>query len=153
MFLAVHRNIMYVPSFSSAFSFIIPDRVFFSLDCTHYDLVLTPFFRDLTRRGLFRTAFEFARLMYSMDPWEDPHGSLFWLDWLALRSGMHQWLLDAIQVWERLGGNSDEKGRKMDSEKVINPALLPGWMYSRALAVKMLEDENTKKGSGSSSVR
>ncbi|KAF9777698.1 transcriptional repressor TCF25-domain-containing protein, partial [Thelephora terrestris] len=52
---------------------------------------------DLHRRGCTRTAFEFAKLLYSLDPWTDPHGSLLHLDGLALKAGMHEWILG---VWE-----------------------------------------------------
>ena len=49
---------------------------------------------DLQRRGCVRTAFEFARLLYALDPWTDPHGALLHLEFLAIKSGMEEWMLD-----------------------------------------------------------
>ncbi|KAG6852281.1 hypothetical protein C0991_001354 [Blastosporella zonata] len=43
---------------------------------------------DLQRRGCRRTTFEFARLLYSLDPWANPHGTLFHLNLLDLKGGM-----------------------------------------------------------------
>lgn len=86
---------------------------------------------DLHRRGCTRTAFEFAKLLYSLDPWTDPHGSLLHLDGLAVKAGMHDWLLD---VWEYFETNQDGiPGR-------LTPIVLPGWWYTRALAMKIRED-------------
>ncbi|KAF6754099.1 transcriptional repressor TCF25-domain-containing protein [Ephemerocybe angulata] len=84
---------------------------------------------DLLRRGCVRTSFEFAKLLYSLDPWSDPHGSLLHLDFLAIKSGMHQWLID---VFDLFNGEKGDPGR-------INPSLLPGWTYTRALALRVAE--------------
>ncbi|KAH9483302.1 Transcription factor 25 [Psilocybe cubensis] len=90
---------------------------------------------DLQRRGCVRTAFEFSRLMYSLDPWNDPHGALLHLDFLATKAGMHQWLLDMFDVFvERQKQNAETENMR------ANPSLLPGWVYNRALALKIAED-------------
>ena len=86
---------------------------------------------DLHRRGCTRTAFEFAKLLYSLDPWTDPHGSLLHLDGLALKAGMHGWILDLWEYFE-----SDKEGL----EGRLTPTILPGWWYTRALALKIRED-------------
>lgn len=86
---------------------------------------------DLHRRGCTRTAFEFAKVLYSLDPWTDPHGSLLHLDGLAIQTGMHEWMLD---TWEYFETNKDGfEGR-------LTPTVLPGWWYTRALAMKIHED-------------
>lgn len=86
---------------------------------------------DLHRRGCTRTAFEFAKVLYSLDPWTDPHGSLLHLDGLAIQAGMHGWMLD---TWEYFETNKDGlEGR-------LTPTVLPGWWYTRALAMKIHED-------------
>ncbi|KAF8623167.1 hypothetical protein AX17_007523 [Amanita inopinata Kibby_2008] len=94
---------------------------------------------DLHRRGCVRTAFEFARLLYSLDPWTDPHGALFHLDLLALKApGMGQWLLDVYDVFasrRRYRGKGKDGG-----DARMDPSVLPGWAYSRALAMWMAED-------------
>ncbi|EPQ59800.1 DUF654-domain-containing protein [Gloeophyllum trabeum ATCC 11539] len=90
---------------------------------------------DLQRRGCPRTALEFAKLLYSLDPWTDPHGALLHLDTLAVKSGSSAWLLDVYDYFNSKSG----KGR----DGRMDPSVLPGWMYSRALALRM--QENSEK--------
>ncbi|KIK05427.1 hypothetical protein K443DRAFT_353509 [Laccaria amethystina LaAM-08-1] len=93
---------------------------------------------DLQRRGCVRTSFEFARLLFSLDPWTDPHGSLLHLDFLAIKCGMYQWLIDVFDVFAaRRKERPGEIGGRMD------PSLLPGWSYAKALALR--SDEVAKK--------
>lgn len=94
---------------------------------------------DLHRRGCIRTAFEFAKLLYSLDPWTDPHGSLLHLDGLAVKAGMPDWILD---VWEYFEQNQDNLVDR------FTPTLLPGWWYTRALAMKIHEDTSRLQASG-----
>ena len=90
---------------------------------------------DLQRRGCNRTSFEFARLLWSLDPYTDPHGALFFLDFLSIRSGMHEWLLSIWDVHEaEAASDGREKGRR------FNVTELPGWTYARALALRAEED-------------
>jgi hypothetical protein len=73
--------------------------------------------------------------MYSLDPWNDPHGSLLHLDYLSIKSGMHQWLLDVFDVFiERRNDHGYEEDARLD------PTVLPGWVYARALALRMVEN-------------
>ena len=88
-------------------------------------------YSDLHRRGCTRTSFEFAKLLYSLDPWTDPHGSLLHLDGLAVKAGMHEWILD---VWEYFETNPDGFAGR------LTPTVLPGWWYTKALALKIRED-------------
>ncbi|KIM79562.1 hypothetical protein PILCRDRAFT_823483 [Piloderma croceum F 1598] len=88
---------------------------------------------DLQRRGCVRTAFEFARLLYSLDPWIDPHGALLHLDYLAIKCGMGQWLLD---LWDYF----DESWQEGQHRNRVNVSVLPGWAYARALALRSRED-------------
>ncbi|KZT67039.1 DUF654-domain-containing protein [Daedalea quercina L-15889] len=92
---------------------------------------------DLQGRGCVRTSFEFSRLLYSLDPWTDPHGALLHLDYLALKAGMGQWLLD---VWDFFSKVRDDDGFR----NRLRPTVLPGWAYSRALALYV--DEEAKGG-------
>ncbi|KAJ3987535.1 transcriptional repressor TCF25-domain-containing protein [Lentinula detonsa] len=94
---------------------------------------------DLQRRGCLRTAFEFAKLLYSLDPWGDPHGAVLHLDFLALKSGMSQWLLDVFALFET--SPKPQKSLRMD------PSVLPGWTYARALALKLSDKEQEKSAS------
>ncbi|TCD69203.1 hypothetical protein EIP91_008499 [Steccherinum ochraceum] len=86
---------------------------------------------DLQRRGCVRTSFEFAKLLLSLDPSSDPHGSLFHLDFLAIKSGQAQWLLD---MW-----NAFEDMSKSVGTKRFTVTALPGWAYGRALALYTVE--------------
>ena len=83
-----------------------------------------------------RTSFEFARLLYSLEPWTDPHGALLHLDYLAHKAGMTQWLLDVWDFFSKVG--NDESFRKR-----VRPTVLPGWAYARALA--LFTEEQSKK--------
>ncbi|KAF9034429.1 hypothetical protein BDZ89DRAFT_1130647 [Hymenopellis radicata] len=86
---------------------------------------------DLQRRGCLRTAFEFARLMYSLDPWGDPHGALFHLDYLVFKAGMTDWLLEVFKLFSNWRQDKAYEAARLD------PSILPGWMYARALAFKV----------------
>ncbi|PCH41718.1 DUF654-domain-containing protein [Wolfiporia cocos MD-104 SS10] len=90
---------------------------------------------DLHRRGCFRTAFEFARLLYAIDPWGDPHGALLYLDFLAIKAEMWQW---AIDLYTFSAPHADEYQGHRDGFRVT---VLPGWAYSYALALFRDEEE------------
>lgn len=101
---------------------------------------------DLQRRGCVRTAFEFSRLLYSLDPWSDPHGALLHLDFLALKAqGMNQWLLDVYDNF------SSRRKNRPPNDTRADPSVLPGWAYSRALAMWMVEDARKDKDHKASS--
>ncbi|KAF8173869.1 transcriptional repressor TCF25-domain-containing protein [Mycena galopus ATCC 62051] len=85
---------------------------------------------DLQRRGCVRTAFEFARLLLSLDPANDPHGALLHLDFLAVKTGMGQWLLDMFDLY------STRRSRPQTKDARADPSLLPGWSYARALVLR-----------------
>ncbi|KAK0205865.1 transcriptional repressor TCF25-domain-containing protein [Desarmillaria ectypa] len=128
----------YERSFIGAFTFTS------GLNRLAFDLVENrPFFlalhrqaADLQRRGCLRTAFEFARLMYSLDPWNDPHGALYHLDYLAFKGNMTGWLLEMFEFFKQ---RRQEKGAR------INPSILPGWMYARALALRVSRDAKQRE--------
>ncbi|KAF8318209.1 DUF654-domain-containing protein, partial [Clavulina sp. PMI_390] len=98
-------------------------------------MTLARYIVNLQKRGTNRAAFEFARLLLSLDPGEDPHGALLYLDYLAVRSGMNQWLLDMWVVWEQLATEERFTPGRADIR------LLPGWSWARALAMRNVEDE------------
>jgi hypothetical protein len=69
-----------------------------------------------------------------LDPWTDPHGAFLHLDFVAFKAGMKEWLLEVYDLFDN----------KQDSEKAagkMDPSLLPGWTYSRALALRLSKDE------------
>ena len=94
----------------------------------------------MQRRGCFRTSFEFARLLYALDPWNDPHGALLHLDFLPFKAHQTDWLLS---VWDIF-----TSWKKQEPEKLVkrmDPTLLPGWNYSRALALHIKEKGEKSK--------
>jgi len=94
-------------------------------------------FSDLQRRGCVRASFEFARLLYGLDPWNDPHGAIFHLEYLAIKANMYQWLLDLYDTFLD----------QFSTSARLNPSVLPGWAYARALALKLAEDTTEEKAS------
>jgi transcription factor 25 len=91
-------------------------------------------FRDLNRRGTPRTAFEFARLLFSLDPHTDPLGALLHLDFLAIKAKQADWLLGMWNAYSKMGLG---KG----GETQFDVTMLPGWCWSRALALFEKEGE------------
>ncbi|KAI9466649.1 transcriptional repressor TCF25-domain-containing protein, partial [Lactarius psammicola] len=89
---------------------------------------------DLQRRGIYRTAFEFARLLLSLDPWSDPHGAYLHLDFLAIKSGMQSWLLSFSRLFAPVISKTSELEESQFSQMPV--IALPGWAYARALALK-----------------
>ncbi|KAF8607494.1 DUF654-domain-containing protein [Ceratobasidium sp. AG-I] len=94
---------------------------------------------SLSRRGTPRTAFEFARLLFALDPVGDPHGAAFYLDFLSAKAGMGQWLLDVWELWPE--ARKDIADNPLASHG-IDVRCLPGWAYTRAL---ILYDMESKK--------
>jgi Transcriptional repressor TCF25 len=80
-----------------------------------------------------RTAFEFAKLLYSLDPWTDPHGALLHLDHLAVRAGVYQWVIDLHELFAARRASATSK-----PDARIDPSLLPGFTYTKALALRSL---------------
>ncbi|XAO22280.1 hypothetical protein I312_101049 [Cryptococcus bacillisporus CA1280] len=83
----------------------------------------------LGRRGCWATAFNFAKLLFSLDPEGDHHGAAFWLDFLAIKSGNSSWLLSMIDQ----GDNQPAAASWL---------AYPGMAYAKALALRMEEDKN-----------
>lgn len=107
-------------------------------------MVLTLYIRsDLQRRGTFRTAFEFSRLLYSLDPWGDPHGALLHLDFLSVKAGMAQWALDVWAFFESASGKPSKEGEVEGGflKGRATVLALPGWAYARALALRAVGRE------------
>ena len=57
----------------------------------------------LTRRGCWKTAFEFNKLLFSLDPESDPLGSLLSLDYHALSSRDYDYLIRLASDWKTAG--------------------------------------------------
>ncbi|KAL1410047.1 hypothetical protein Q8F55_004049 [Vanrija albida] len=81
----------------------------------------------LGRRGCWVTAFNFAKLLFALDPEGDPHGAALWLDFLAVKANQGQWLVSMLEMRET-------------SRAVALWHGYPGMAYARALALRAEED-------------
>jgi mannosyltransferase OCH1-like enzyme len=69
----------------------------------------------------------------------DPHGALLHLDYLAMKSDNHAWLLDVYNFFEA------QKDEKSPWRQRMNVLALPGWTYSRALVMRIKEKSEKKE--------
>lgn len=115
----------------------------------------------LCRRGTWRTALEWCKLMFSLDT-RDPHGAMMWMDFVALKSGQHAWLLEfydqlavqraqAIQTHGSLDNYAAQTALDDETQQAHEPAggaldWSVGVSFSRALALRALEKEQGDKG-------
>ncbi|WWC92247.1 uncharacterized protein L201_007201 [Kwoniella dendrophila CBS 6074] len=86
----------------------------------------------LGRRGCWVTAFNFAKLLYALDPEGDPHGAAFWLDFLAIKSNNGPWLLSVLEQGET-------------SPAAATWYAYPGMAYAKALAYRQEEESKKSK--------
>ncbi|KAL0138098.1 transcriptional repressor TCF25-domain-containing protein [Mucor lusitanicus] len=77
----------------------------------------------LTRRGCWKTAFEFNKLLFSLDPVSDPLGALLSLDYHALSAKEYEYVLKMQSEWKT-------DGRLYP----VNLADMPNFAYSSAYA-------------------
>lgn len=94
-------------------------------------------YRYLGRRGCWVTAFNFAKLLFSVDPQGDPHGAALWLDFLAVKSGNSTWLLSMFE---------------QDEQAAVAFDGFPGMAYAKALALRSQEIASKSKDHSGSEV-
>ncbi|KAI8089506.1 transcriptional repressor TCF25-domain-containing protein [Halteromyces radiatus] len=87
----------------------------------------------LTRRGCWRTAFEFNKLLFSLSPFEDPTGALLTMDYYALSAREYQYVLDFGKHWKSDGQNYPK-----------DVSFLPNFAFSMAYAKFKLHQQNNK---------
>ncbi|KAH6688528.1 Nulp1-pending protein [Plectosphaerella plurivora] len=100
------------------------------------------YLKSLLRKGTYRTAFEWAKLLYSMNP-NDPYAMKNFLHPLAMRAHQAQWLVDFCASPEHMSGGTDDEYMKQtvvlahlqlgDKDKAVKAAVdgmgkLP-WLY------------------------
>lgn len=86
----------------------------------------------LGRRGCWVTAFNFAKLLFALDPEGDPHGAALWLDFLAVKANQGSWLLQMLEMRETSRAAALWYG-------------YPGMGWARALALRQEEDGRKDK--------
>ncbi|GAO13319.1 hypothetical protein UVI_02013320 [Ustilaginoidea virens] len=64
------------------------------------------YLRSLIRKGTYRTALEWAKLLFALDP-GDPYAMRHYIHFLALRAYESKWLVDFLQQLESLGSFPD----------------------------------------------
>ncbi|MCJ1433594.1 hypothetical protein MMC27_002957 [Xylographa pallens] len=69
-------------------------------------LVAWRYIKNLGQRGTWRTAYEWAKLILSLDPEEDPYGIHLIIDQLAIRSAQFESLVDLTQTLQSLFATS-----------------------------------------------
>lgn len=88
----------------------------------------------LGRRGTWRTALEWSKFLFSLDE-RDPHACLLWVDFLAIKSKQHRWLVEDFLPRLR---------------KTRDLTWAGGLDFAEALGVRALEREKgDKSGEGS----
>ncbi|KAM3584605.1 hypothetical protein VKS41_003413 [Umbelopsis sp. WA50703] len=85
----------------------------------------------LSRRGCWRTAFEFNKLLLSLDPLTDPLCSKLSIDFYALKCNEHDYFLNLFSASE-------------DVKQDKSQAILPNFAFSRAYAMFKLENQKKK---------
>jgi Transcriptional repressor TCF25 len=83
--------------------------------------------KSLMRRGTWATAFEFDKLLWSLEPEDDPMGAGFMIDFFAINAGQCQYILELAE--------NDYFIKKHHS-------LRPNIVYSRALAYHQKHPED-----------
>lgn len=121
----------------------------------------------LGRRGTWRTALEWSKLLLGLgQDGEDHHAALLWIDFLAIKSRQHRWLLDLIQRLDEQRSRASNAISHVDELSVPARTIIDssdkepagegegysgtldwclGLAYSRALAFRAIEKEEGDK--------
>ncbi|KAJ9476111.1 Ribosome quality control complex subunit 1 [Pseudozyma hubeiensis] len=124
----------------------------------------------LGRRGTWKTALEWAKLLLGLgQDGEDHHAALLWIDFLAIKSRQHRWLLELIERLDEQRSRASASGGKVSHiDEISVPAKTiidatdkeaagegagyngtldwcVGLAYSRALAFRAVEKEEGDK--------
>ena len=87
-----------------------------------------------SRRACHESAFECAKLLFSLAPEEDPVRVLLFLDAYALRAGKNKWLIDITNC--KRGSTVPILFLPFSDLHILT---LPGWIFARALSLFKLE--------------
>lgn len=93
-------------------------------------LTIFKYLKILMRRGTWNTAFEFNKLLWSLEPEDDPLGAGFMIDFFAINAGMCQYILDL-------------EANEYFTKK--HYSLRPNILYSRALAYHQKYPDQSEK--------
>lgn len=98
---------------------------------------------DLLRRGCPSTAHNFSITLLALDPYTDPYGALFMLDYTSNKAGKPgaEWFESMYKLGSTPGPRAEENQPEGTDTSRWKWDSLPGWMYARALAAYTLEGE------------
>ncbi|WQF82007.1 hypothetical protein CDEST_07021 [Colletotrichum destructivum] len=65
------------------------------------------YLKSLIRKGTYRTALEWAKLLFSLNP-NDPYGMKYFIHTLAIRARQAQWLIDFMNTHEFVSDETDD---------------------------------------------
>ncbi|KAI8242645.1 Ribosome quality control complex subunit 1 [Colletotrichum sp. SAR 10_96] len=65
------------------------------------------YLKSLVRKGTYRTALEWAKLLYGLNP-NDPYGMKYFIHVLAIRARQAQWLVDFLNTPEYVSDETDD---------------------------------------------
>ncbi|OHE93229.1 hypothetical protein CORC01_11454 [Colletotrichum orchidophilum] len=65
------------------------------------------YLKSLIRKGTYRTALEWAKLLFSLNP-NDPYGMKYFIHTLAIRARQAQWLIDFLKTGEFVADETDD---------------------------------------------
>lgn len=127
-FLAPSSNVTTMPPHSSIEDPLpfekIENRAFYLASHRHVSY--------LGRRGVWRTTLEWCKFILGVNT-TDPHAMILWIDFLAVKSGQGEWLLEFYDKLEEM------KGGKNSCDWNV------GLCYAKALALRAVEkDEHDK---------
>jgi hypothetical protein len=100
-------------------------------------------------KGTYRTALEWAKLLLSLDPEDDPYCMRFVIHHLALRAQEFTWLLDLFEsqilsMWEKLDENGDPLPHPATLHFMPSLALAALQLHSGAKSRKILSESMQK---------
>jgi len=88
----------------------------------------------LLKKGCYRSSFQTCKFLFSLNPYQDPFGSLLWLDFLAPKANQDQFFIDFLDHLAALQ-NRDPNGG-------IYTEAYPGLYYAKALCLRAIEDKD-----------
>ncbi|KAI7938443.1 hypothetical protein MJO28_015363 [Puccinia striiformis f. sp. tritici] len=88
----------------------------------------------LLKQGCYRSSFQTSKFLFSLNPYQDPFGSLLWLDFLAPKANQDQFFIDFL---DNLAGLQDR-----DPNGGIYVEAYPGLYYARALCMRAIEEKD-----------
>ncbi len=107
------------------------------------------YIRTCFRRSvhIHKWAFEFAKLLLSLDPWSDPHGAYLHLDFLAIKCAMYSWFSSFYAIFSPASSETPDHSSDLEEPRSDYPPVcaLPGWAYARALAFRAGGDDQASQ--------